>query len=197
LREKSQKSLAGNFVMILFLSAGCCTHVDGHASVRARAAQGHAEGGEESTQFRGTGSRAFVSALTAPTPKRSSDACARTADVYARYLFCTAEQSVSGAVAPQRPGPQPPLWEERVGANLLIARRVAEDVRLALEDVIADAVELADVPRLLVVVELLPEGARNVRQHRRAPRARALGSAAPKQAQTPLLSVRFLEPQLA
>jgi hypothetical protein len=53
---------------------------------------------------------------------------------------------------------------EWAGAHLLIAGLVTEDVGLALDDALADAVELGNVPRLLVVAELLPEGPRDV-QH--------------------------------
>lgn len=56
------------------------------------------------------------------------------------------------------------MAHEWAGAHLLIAGLVTEDFGLALDDALADAVELGNVPRLLVVPELLPEGPRDV-QH--------------------------------
>ena len=71
---------------------------------------------------------------------------------------------MSAAGSPQRAATAARVAHEWAGAHLLIAGLVTEDVRLALDDALADAVELGNVPRLLVVAELLPEGPRDV-QH--------------------------------
>ena len=170
LREKSLKSLAGSLVMTFFLAADCCTAAEERARVRARAprdrampmrtrgARARSAGPHKNTEHR-------ECSLTAPMPNRSSDACAKTAEVCARYLFCTQQYQCE-------PRARPSVAHEWASRHLLIAGLVTEDVGLALDDALADAVELGNVPRLLVVAELR-EGPRDSHP------AQASGLAAP------------------
>jgi hypothetical protein len=83
--EKSQKSFAGSFVMTFLLASAC--NITGATTISPP--KGHGKDNAPMPTDVGVGGK--EDDKTAFAPKRLSEACASTAAVCAKYLFCKAK----------------------------------------------------------------------------------------------------------